>query len=662
MVAYPFKRYVFIPLLVLCGMVYGAPRPFQRSITSPDGRITLVVAITDSVRLSVNYDRQQLVNPSAIAMALSDGRVLGVGAQPRRSRILAVRDSILAPVATKRRVVTDQYTALRLTFRDQYSLEFRAYNDGVAYRFSTSFPDSITIRNETAHFTFANNPIVYYPTVQPRSGVDRFHTSFEEPYQIQPMSQMPDTALCFSPVLLAPASGPRIVLTESDLLDYPGMFLARRGTSLTGVFAHYPLAERLLPGEFPQWVVSQRASFIARTIGTRTFPWRVLVIGSDRDLPASDLVYRLATPSRLTDVSWIRPGKCTDEWITNINLFNVPFRAGINTATYKYYVDWAKRFGFDRILLDAGWSDYQDLFKITPGLDIPELVAYARSQGIRLSMWTLAATLDRQLEPALKQFQSWGVDFIMTDFMDRDDQKMVNFYTRVAEACAKAKIMIMYHGAYKPAGFERTYPHAITREGVLGSEYNIWSSKPTPDHDVLLPFIRMVSGPMDYEPGLLNNATKEQFRPIAGQVMSQGTRCHQLAMFVVYDSPMPIFSGNPSQALLEPRFMDFLGRLPTTYDDTQVLDAQLGEYIVTGRRLGNDWFVGALTNWTARDVSLPLSFLGAGTYEVIGCLDGINADRNPVDYQFTQRTVTRADSLNLHMAQGGGFVLQLKKK
>ncbi|GAB3559673.1 glycoside hydrolase family 97 catalytic domain-containing protein [Spirosoma fluminis] len=386
------------------------------------------------------------------------------------------------------------------------------------------------------------------------------------------------------------------------------------------------------------------------------------MIGTDRELPASDLVYRLATPSRLTDISWIRPGKCTDEWITNINLFNVPFRAGINTATYTYYVDWAKRFGFDRILLDAGWSDYQDLFKITPGLDIPELVAYARSQGIRLSMWTLAATLDRQLEPALKQFQAWGVDFIMTDFMDRDDQKMVNFYTRVAEACAKAKIMIMYHGAYKPAGFERTYPHAITREGVLGSEYNIWSNKPTPDHDVLLPFIRMVSGPMDYEPGLLSNATKEQFRPIAGQVMSQGTRCHQLAMFVVYDSPIPIFSGNPSQALLEPRFMDFLGRLPTTYDDTRILDAQLGEYIVTGRRQGNDWFVGALTNWTARDVSLPLSFLDAGTYEVVGCLDGINADRNPVDYQFTQRTVTRADSLNIHMAPGGGFVLQLKKK
>ncbi|WP_460985357.1 glycoside hydrolase family 97 N-terminal domain-containing protein [Spirosoma fluminis] len=272
MVAHSCKRYVLVPLLVLYGMAYGAPRPFQRTITSPNGRITLVVAITDSVRLSVRHDRQQLIHPSTIAMALADGRVLGVGTQPQRSQIRIVRDSILAPVATKRRVVADQYTELRLTFRDQYTLEFRAYNDGVAYRFSTLFPDSITIRNETARFTFADNPTVYYPAVQPRPGVDRFHTSFEEPYQIRSLSEIADTALCFSPVLVAPASGPRIVLTESDLLDYPGMFLARQGASLTGVFAQYPLAERLMPGEFPQWVVSQRADFIARTTGTRTFP------------------------------------------------------------------------------------------------------------------------------------------------------------------------------------------------------------------------------------------------------------------------------------------------------------------------------------------------------------------------------------------------------
>jgi alpha-glucosidase len=651
---------VFI-LLASYSVLVAAPQPFQRTLSSPNGRIALSVSVTDSVRFAVRSENQSLLLPSATAMTLANGQTLGVGVL-KKSRLRTVRDSVLPPVITKRRVIRDHYTELVLEFRNNHSVEFRVYDDGIAYRFRTTFPDSITVRSETARFTFAENPTVYYPAVQPRPEVDRFHTSFEEPYQIRPLNQMPDSALCFSPVLIAPATGPRIVLTESDLLDYPGMFLARNGNGLTGVFAPYPLTEKLIAAEFSQFVVAKRADFIARTAGNRTFPWRVLVIGTDRDLPASDMVYRLASPSRIGDASWVKPGKCTDEWITNINLYNVPFRAGVNTETYKYYVDFAKRFGFDRILLDAGWSDNNDLFKITPGMNIPELVAYAHVQGIKLSMWTLAATLDRQLEPALKQFQSWGVDFIMTDFMDRDDQKMVNFYSRVAEACAKAKIMIMFHGAYKPAGFERTYPNAITREGVLGSEYNIWSTKPTPDHDVLLPFIRMVSGPMDYEPGILSNATKEQFRPISGQVMSQGTRCHQLAMFVVYDSPISIFSGNPSQALLEPRFMEFLGSVPSAFDETKVLDAQLGQYIVTARQKGTDWYIGGLGNWAAHDLTLSLDFLSDGAFEAISCTDGPNADRNPVDYQFSTRTVTRTESLPVHLAPGGGFLIRLRKK
>ncbi|WP_128547315.1 glycoside hydrolase family 97 protein [Larkinella soli] len=653
------SRLLFFVLIGLSAV--GAP-PVRRSVQSPDGRTTLTVEVTDRIRFSVARSGRPLLNPSAVSMTLGDGRRLGFQPTVRRSGLRQVRDSILAPVAIKRRVVHDHYNELTLDFRGDFSLIFRAYDDGIAYRFRTSLPDSITIRSEEARFEPAGDPQIYYPAVAPRPDADRFHTSFEEPYQVRPLSQMPDTALCFTPVLAARSDSLRIVVTESDLEDYPGMFLSREGSALKGVFAPFPLAERMTQGEFPQAVVTQRAGFIARTVGRRVFPWRVLLIGTDRALPASDLVYRLGAPNRLTDVSWIRPGLCTDEWITNINLFNVPFRAGINTATYKFYIDFAKRFGFDRILLDAGWSDYLDLFKITPGLDIDELARYAKAQGISLSMWTLASTLDRQLEPALRQFQRWGVDFIMTDFMDRDDQKTVNFYHRIAQATARARIMIMYHGAFKPAGFERTYPHAITREAVLGSEYNIWSGKATPEHDLLLPFIRMTAGPLDYEPGLLSNATKEQFRPIAGQVMSQGTRCHQLAMFLVYDSPLPIFSGNPSQALLEPRFMEFLGDFPTTYDETRVPDARLGDYILTARRKGRDWYVAGMTDWTARDLTLRLDFLSEGTYEATLCADGPNADRNPVDYQFATRAVSRTDTLPVHLAPGGGFVVRLRRK
>lgn len=656
-------RYCILCLLFVSFLGQAAPRPFQRQITSPDGRIVLTVTVMDSTRYAVTYAGQPLIHPSVIAMTLANGRSLAVGEAVRRDRVRSVRDSIVPPVVTKRRLIRDHFTELTLDYKGNYALLFRVYDDGVAYRFQTNLPDSITVRQETARFSLSSNPTVYFPAVQKRKDADRFHTSFEELYSIASLNQMSDTTLAFSPILVAGAAKtPRLVITESDLEDYPGMFLAKEGQALKGVFAPVPLAERMTDGEFPQLVVTRRADFIARTIGKRRFPWRVLVIGSYKTLPETDLVYRLAAPSRLKDVSWVRPGTCTDEWITNINLFNVPFRAGINTATYKYYVDFAKRFGLDRILLDAGWSEYKDLFKINPDLDMTELAAYAKSQGIGLSMWTLCSTLDRQLEPALKQFNDWGVDFIMTDFMDRDDQKTVQFYTRIAEACARHRIMIMFHGAYKSAGFERTWPNAITREGVLGSEFNIWSNKVTPEHDVLLPFIRMVAGPMDYEPGLLENTTKDQFKPVAGKVMSQGTRCHQLAMFVVYDSPMPIFSGNPSQAYLEPAFMEFLGTIPPAFDDTQVLDAQLGDYIVTARRKGPDWYIGGMTDWTPRDLDLSLRFLGEGTFEATVCSDGINADRNPVDYQLITQTVRAGDPLKVHLAPGGGFVIRLRRQ
>jgi alpha-glucosidase len=382
---------------------------------------------------------------------------------------------------------------------------------------------------------------------------------------------------------------------------------------------------------------------------------------NDKDLPGNDLVYRLASPSKLTDHSWIQPGQATDEWIIGINLFNVPFKSGVNTATYKYYIDFAARFGFERIMMDAGWSDYKDLFKINPAINMDEVASYAKEKGVRLSMWTLALTLERQLEPALEQFNKWGVDFIMTDFMDRDDQRMVNFYHRVAEACARHRIMVMYHGAFKPAGFNRTWPNAMTREGVLGSEYNIWSSKATPEHDLLLPFIRMTSGPLDYEPGILDNATAKTFRPIGDKVMSMGTRCHQAAMFVVFESPIQIFSGNPSQGLLEPGFMELVGSIPTTWDTTIVIDGRVGDYIITARKKGDDWFVGAMTDWTARELSIDLSFLDEGSYKGTQCEDGVNADRYPSDYILQTKELNRNSGLVIKMAPGGGYVLRLKK-
>lgn len=635
------------------------------SVCSPSGKICIKVWLDQDLKYAVYEHGVCILQPSEADLLLNNGRSFSVNERIRSSSKKSVREEIISPVPEKRKRIKDDYNLLSITFRKPYKVEFRAYDDGVAYRFITSFKDSITVLNEVAKFRFAASSSAWFPTIHKRDDADIFHTSYEEQYPLRRIDSIRPDTIAYTPVLVAPPAGPKIAVIESDLDDYPGMFLSGTGSNeLDAKFAPYPLEEKMTGGEYPESIVTKRAGYIARTNGSRSFPWRVLMIADeDKELPSNDLVYRLASPSRIGNADWVKPGKATDEWIVNVNLFNVPFKSGVNTASYKYYIDFAKRFGFDRIMMDAGWSDATDLFKMNPDINMDTLVAYAKQRGIKLSMWTLSHTLDRQLDSALNRFNKWGVDFIMTDFIDRDDQKTVNFYHRIAKACAEHHIMIMYHGAYPPKGFNRTYPNNITREGVMGSEFNIWSDKVTPGHDVTLPFTRMLAGSFDYEPGMLNNATQKGFRMIEGMPMSQGTRCHQLAMFVVYDNPMQIFAGNPSQAWQEPRFTELLGSLPTSWDQTKVLDGKVGEYIVTARQHGNNWYVGSMSNWTPRDIELQFDFLeDNANYEVTICRDGINADRYAADYILEEKTVRKDNKLKLHIAPGGGFLIKLIKK
>jgi len=657
------KNLIFILFLFSVLSGYSATKD-TLAVRSPDGILCVKVWMGVQLTYKVLYQGKVLTGNSVIDLIQLNGKALSLQNKITSSNIKSVDSEIIVPVPERRKRIKDTFNQLTINFKQPYTVTFKIYNEGVAYRISTRFKDSIYIKNEVAKFSFAHHPSVYFPLIHKKSNADIFHTSYEELYPLLVMSAIPDTTIAYSPLLVVPEEGPKIAITESDLRDYPGMFLRGTGMdALTGTFAPYPLEEKSTNEFYSQMIVTKRAGYIAYTAGTRDFPWRVLMIAAeDKQLPVNDMVYKLAEPSRLKDVSWVHPGKCTDEWIININLFHVPFKAGINTATYKYYIDFAKRFGFDRIMMDAGWSDNNDLFKITPEINMDTLAAYAKKQNIKLSMWTLAETLDRQLEKALDQFDSWGVDFIMTDFIDRDDQKTVNFYERVAKACAAHKIMIMYHGSYAPKGFNRTYPNAVTREGVLGSEYNIGSDKVTPHHDLMLPFTRMLAGPFDYEPGLLNNATKAGFRPIEGTPMSFGTRCHQLAMFVVYDSPIQVFAGNPSQGSNEPDFMSLLGSIPAGWDETIIPEAKVGEYIVTVRKKNNDWYVGGLTDWTPRDFNLKLDFLEDGQYSATLCRDGINAEKYPADFEITSFKVTKQSVENIHLAPGGGFMLKIIKK
>jgi len=614
---------------------------------------------------TISFDHKTILETSAIDLLMDKNRALSVNNRIRSSSVKKINEQIIAPVPEKRKIIPDIYNLLSIRFRQPYQVEFRVYDDGVAYRISTFFKDSIYVKNEIAAFFFPGKPSAYWPQVQKRPDADIFHTSFESEYPLKKLDSIAAGNLAYSPILVVPQTAPKIAITESDLEDYPGMFLEGTGSSgLKGIFAGYPLEEETTGGLYPEMKVTKRAPYIARTKGSRSFPWRVMLIAAeDRELPNNDIVYRLGSPSRLKETSWIKPGKLTDEWIIDLNLFNVPFRAGLNTASYKYYIDFAKRFGFDRIMMDAGWSDNSDLFKINPDINMDTLVAYAKEKGIGISMWTLSMTLDRQLDSALDRFNRWGVDFIMTDFIDRDDQKTVNFYYRIAKACAEHKIMIMYHGAFPPKGFNRTYPNAVSREGVMGSEYDIWDNRVTPEHDVTLAFTRMLAGGFDYEPGILNNATKKQKLPISGVVTSAGTRCHQLSMFVIYDDAMQIFSGNPSEALREPEFMELLGHLPTAWDETVIPDAEVGNYIVSARRKGNNWFVAGMSDWSARDIQLKFDFLDQGNYKATICRDGINADRYAADYIIQKDIpVSRQDEMKIHLAPGGGFLIRLDKQ
>ncbi|WP_153799003.1 glycoside hydrolase family 97 protein [Foetidibacter luteolus] len=633
-------------------------------ICSPSGNICVKSWVDNGLQYQVLAGGILLMDSSVIDLEVINQRALSSDRKVRFSPIKEVKEQIIAPVPEKRKTVKDHYNQVVVSFKQPYKVEFRVYDDGIAYRIHTLFKDSALVKSELARFKFAATPSVYYPAVKKRDDADIFHTSFEEEYPLRRMDSIPQGTIAYSPVLVTSIEGYKIGITESDLESYPGMFLGGTGTTaLTGIFAGYPLEEQSTGGLYSQMKVTRRADYIARIQGTRTLPWRALLISrEDKELPGNDLVYRLGSPSRISDPSWIKPGNLTDEWIIDINLFNVPFKAGINTASYKYYIDFAKRFGFDRIMMDAGWSDNNDLFKIVPSISMDTILAYANEKGVKLSMWTLGMTLDRQLDSALDQFSKWGVDFIMTDFMDRDDQKMVEFYHRVAKACAEHKIMIMYHGAFPPKGFNRTWPNAVGREGVLGSEFNNWSNRVTPAHDLTLPFTRMLAGGFDYEPGLLNNATEKGTRPVAGVVTSPGTRAHQLAMFVVYDSPVQIFSGNPSEGVLEPAFMELLGNLPTAWDETIIQDAKVAEYIVTVRKKGDSWFVAGMNDWKQRDVVVKFDFLDDAAYKAVICKDGINADRYAADYAIENKeAVRKSDTLKIHLAPGGGFLIRLDK-
>jgi alpha-glucosidase len=626
-------------------------------LLSPDGKIRVVIQVDKEISYAVFCDGIEIIVPSPVSLTVEGAGTLGKNPDLANFKTRSVNEEIIPPVKEKRDLVLDRFNEAVLRFRGNYSLIFRTYDDGVAYRFATGFKNPIKVTSEEVSFRFGTDHSVYFPVVE------SFQTSFERNYSCLPLSQITAEKMAFLPVLVDFQGGPKVAITEADLDDYPGLYVMGSpddSPALFGKFAAYPLKEELKRDR--TLAVAERANYIAETRGSREFPWRVLLFArKDGDLIESDLVYRLSGPSALKDTSWIKPGKVAWDWWNALNLFGVDFQSGINTETYKHYIDFASRFGIEYIILDEGWSDPSDLFKVNPTVDIAQLLAYGREKNVGLILWCVWLTLDRQLEKALDLFAEWGVKGIKVDFMDRDDQKVVNFYKKVAAEAARRKLLVDFHGAFKPTGLRREYPNVVTREGVLGLEYSKWSDKVTPEHDLLIPFIRMLAGPMDFTPGAMRNAAKDNFRPVFSEPMSQGTRCHQLAMFVVYESPLQMLCDSPSAYLQEPDIMDFLSRVPTVWDETTVLEAKVGDYVVVARKSGAEWYVGAMTDWTPRELEVDLSFLGPGEYRADIYADGANASKFAADYDITKAVVSAGEKLKIKLAPGGGWAARLFK-
>ena len=634
-------------------------------LRAPTEPLEAAIRADETLTLEVRYRGKIVVSTPALGLEI-DGH-LRAHSLPRLtgSARRTVNETIRPVVAEKRSVIPDRYNELRLSFGPKLAATFRAYDDGVAYRFETAIDGEVIVRNESAGMRLSKDDSIWIALVNCRKepGVDCIQSNYEENYQQLTADAVPEARLGYLPITVQTAGG-YLGFTESDLRDYPGLWLRRvpGEPALASDFARYPLEEQVFGGEFKQSLVTRRADFLARTSGTRTFPWRVLMVSPDAaGLLGNDLVYRLASPLELQDVSWIRPGQSTEEWITSRLLYGVDFKSGLNTATYRYYIDFAAEYGVEYMMFDAGWSDAGDNTKLNADIDVPGLIAYANSKGVAVLLWNEANALSRNLEEALDRYAAWGARGIMVDFMDRDDQPMLRFQEHLAREAAKRRLVVNLHGVAKPTGLQRAFPNLLTREAVLGHEYNMWSERVTPDHALTVPFVRMLAGPMDWEGGAMLNATQKTFRVIGEQPMSQGTRSQQLAQYVIYDSPLQYLAGTPSDYRAEPGFTRFLGGIPTTWDETRPLQAAIGDYVVVARRAGDTWYVAAMTDWTARKIELPLSFLPAGEYTATIVADGMNADRYAADYKMESRTVGPGSSLVIELAPGGGYVARLTR-
>lgn len=633
-------------LLIFCLSAELIAKDKRFQLNSPNNTLKVKVSMGDSITYSISFKNKTVILPSAIAMVLQN-KVLGKTTQVNNIRVIKNKE----------------FNELSVLFSDQnYSLIFRAYNEGVAYRFVTSFKDSIQVVAEKADFNINGKPAAILQETDN-------YTSWEGPYIKYPsIAEISNGKRATTPALFDDKSnGIKVVIADSDLFGYPGMYIKKQGDQYIGDWAKFPT--KTVMGSWGDFVsvVKERGDYLAKTDGSRSFPWRVIIAtDNDKDLLNNHLVTKLARPSEIKDTSWIKSGKAAWEWWHDAMLPGASIPSGManrNTDLYNYYVDFAAANKLEYMMIDAGWSNNYDLTKVNPKLDVQGVIKRAREKKVGVFLWCVASTLLKDLNKNLDFLNSIGAAGIKVDFFDRDDQEAIQWIELIAKEAAKRKLMIDFHGCSKPTGLEKTYPNIVNYEAVRGAESDKWDNTIDPDHHLIIPFVRMLAGPFDYTPGAMRNKTKAEFKPIdPGLPSGQGTRCHELAMYVIYDQPLGMLADSPTEYEKAPDIMKYLSAVPTVADETKVIDAKLAEYAVMAKRKGDNWYVGAMTNWTPRNLKLNFSFLKPGvSYTAQIYTDTKDSDVNATQYELKTISVNSNTRIDLKLSSGGGAAIMIEK-
>ena len=657
----------------------AAKKPYK--LQSPSGELTVTVTAGEQLEWSISMQGVTVLEPSALSMSLDNGIVFGQNMKVKKTNKRSV-NRMITPVVYRQAQVRENYNQLTLK-SNGYSVVFRAYDNGAAYRFIADQKKPFNVLSEQAAFSLTGPSEGFIPYCRKKDDTMecQFFTSFESRYTRTGVTEWESGRLAFLPITLDAPQGMKLCITESALTNYPGMYLSNedKDTSLEAVFAPYPKEIKQGGHNMLQGLVQTREDFLAKADAKEAFPWRIVIVAKeDKDLLTCDLPWLLGDePDPAQDFSWVKPGKVAWDWWNAWNLYDVNFEAGINNDTYKYYINFAAKNGIEYVILDEGWAvkKQADLFQIVPEIDLPMLCKYAEKKGVGLILWAGYWAFEKDMERACREYSEMGVKGFKVDFMDRDDQPMVDFYRRTAEMAAKYHLMIDFHGAFKPAGLQRTYPNVVNFEGVYGLE----NAKGLKDYDidlvtyeVSIPFVRMVAGPADYTQGAMRNATKSNFRYVSSEAMSQGTRCRQLAEYVIFDAPLTMLCDSPSNYMKEGACLHFIAGVPTTWDETIALEGKAGEYVAMARRKGDIWYVGALTDWNARELTLDLSFIkdfychfeqGREISPIMEIFqDGVNAHRVAKDFKQVYTTFPEDGKVTIKMAPGGGWVAVFRKE